>query len=829
MLCAAAPTLTLLMTLPLFAAARPAPTATVAIDAAKPGPRINPRLYGIFLEEINHGVDGGLYAELVRNRGFEDAKPPEGFTLRDGRWLDADGYDAGYHYDTNGLPWWSLVAEGGGKGSMCLDLAQPLNPTNPRSLRLEIEGAGAGRVGIANEGFWGIAAKQGERYNLSFWARTAGGFTGPLAIALESAGGSACTDVATIAGLAPEWRQFKATLTAVKTDPAARLVVAATAPGIVWFDMVSLFPAATFKGRPNGLRADLAQLLADLKPGFVRFPGGCVVEGGTIETAYDWKETTGPIEGREEIWNAWNYRRTHGMGFFEYFQFCEDIGAEPLFVAFAGQSCAYRHWEHVPLDDMGWVIDRYLDAVEYANGPVDSTWGKLRAAAGHPAPFDLKWLEIGNENMGQGYEERYPLIYKPLKEKYPAIQTIACFNQRRAPTEMVDDHFYNAPLWFMSNVGLYDRRDRALPPVYVGEIAVTSGEGGEDKGNVISALAEGAFLMGIERNADVVKMVSYAPLLAHVRGRSGWHGMIYFDSATSYGTASYHLWKLFGLNVPDVTLSTTVDFTPSSVPAIAGAVGLGTWDTAAEFKDLRVEKDGAVLYAADFARGADAWRREGGAWNVVDGAWRQRDPVVGLSYAGDEAWTDYTLSVKARKLGGAEGFLIVFGRTGGSQYWWNLGGWGNREHGIEFNRGPVGPHVRGSIEQDRWYDIQVVLKGSRIRCYLDGALVHDETAPSTERFFALAGRDETRDELILKVINVAGEPVAGTFSVSGAGGLSPWPALTVLRGESLDDNNSLERPRKIVPVTSTLAIPGPEFRYEAPPYSCSIIRIGMRR
>ena len=543
-----------------------ADTVTIDIDAAKPGPEINPRLYGIFLEEINTGVDGGLYAELIRNRGFEDAKAPEGFVLRNDRWDNGRGYVIPYRFEVDkSLPYWSLIKAGGAEGSMSLDLTNSLNPATPRSCRLEIQNA-SGRIGIVNEGYWGIGVKAGEKYLLSFWARGAD-FRGPLSAVLETENGETDTDTVKISKVATQWKKYTATLTAKKTDPHARFALIAGAKGTVWLDMISLFPQKTFKGRANGLRPEIAQMIADLKPGFVRFPGGCVVEGATPENAYDWKQSIGPIEEREEIWNVWDYRRTHGMGFFEYLQFCEDLGAEPMYVGFAGQTCIYRRSTNVPMAEMQPIEDSFLDALQFANGPANSRWGKLRAAAGHRAPFNLKMVEIGNENTGRQYEERYAAIYPLIKTNYPNITALANFPQRNSPTEMVDEHYYNSPRWFINNLHLYDKRDRNSPPVYIAEVAVTSAEGGRDKGNLTSALAEGVFLMGVERNADVVRMVSYAPLLANVHGRTElagapppWHGMIYFDSSRVFGTVSYQLWKLFGENRPSRTVKTDVTF-----------------------------------------------------------------------------------------------------------------------------------------------------------------------------------------------------------------------------------------------------------------------------
>lgn len=278
---------------------------------------------------------------------------------------------------------------------------------------------------MANEGFWGIGVSSGEAYHLTLYARAAAGLAGSLTVTLEGEAGKPCSDAVRLEGLTAEWKRFTARLEGTRDEAKARLVIAAGAKGRMWLDFVSLFPAKTFRDRPNGLRPDLAQMLADLKPGFVRFPGGCVVEGGNIETAYNWKLTVGPVEERPERWNAWNYRRTHGMGLQEYLQFCEDLGAEPLWVGFAGQSCLYRLADHVPMEEMDWVRQSYFDIIEYANGPASSTWGKRRADAGHPAPFGLNLIEIGNENGMRQYEDRYKFIHPALKAKHPDLTYIA--------------------------------------------------------------------------------------------------------------------------------------------------------------------------------------------------------------------------------------------------------------------------------------------------------------------------------------------------------------------------------------------------------------------
>lgn len=808
-------------------------SATIHVDASDVGPRVNPRMYGVFLEEIGHGVDGGLYAELVRNRAFEDGRAPEGYELRDGKWVDAKGFDSGYDqygYEVDGLPFWSLVKTGTAQGSMTLDKTGGVSKASSYCLRLEAETLGDGRLGVANEGFFGIGAVEGKQFSLSLFAKADAAFHGPLKVRLESPDGMACSDEAVIPLDGVQWRQYHATLTGTRADRHARLVITLAAPGAASLEMVSLFPAETWRGRKNGLRPDIAEMIAALKPGFVRFPGGCVVEAGTVETAYNWKWTVGPLVDRQEKWGPWHYRRTQGMGLYEYLQFCEDLGAEPLYVGFAGQTCIFRERENVPMEEMGWVRDNFLDVVEYANGAADSKWGKLRADAGHAAPFNLHYVEIGNENEGVEYTKRFKLIHDAMSQSYPELTYLADTSYRhRIPTDsydIADQHFYNSPSWFMSRYDMYDKRDRQLPPLYLGEVAVTSAQGGPIRGNLLAALAEGVFLMGCERNADAVQMVSYAPLLAHVDGRSwNWHAMIYHDSTRVFGTASYYLWQLFSQHRPDVMLKTDATYEPSEKLAISGQVGVGTWDATAEFKDVRVERDGKVLYESDFSKDSAGWEAAQGRWRVVDGAYRQSRRGQGFTYFGDEAWADYTLTLKARKLSGGEGFLITFGRKGGDRFWWNLGGWGNSQHAIEHNQTPVGRPHRGTIETDRWYDIKIEVAGAAIRCYLDGELVHEAQAESLDKFVASAGRDEASGEIVVKVINVSPRPVATTIDLAGVDDVKQDITTTVLTSDSFEANNSFDAPRFVAPAQSTASVAGRSFHFEFSPRSLTILRL----
>ena len=438
-------------------------TATLTVEVDRPGVKISPTLYGVFFEEVNMAGDGGLYAELVRNRSFEDPDKPD-------------------H--------WTLVTDASAKGEMAIETRRPMNARNPHSLRVAFGSGGEGRVGVANNGYFGIALKKDAVYELSLAARVAEDLLGPLSVTLEDSKGQQVYASAQIDGLTCDWKTFRCSLTSNATDPKARLVIAIAKPGVVWLDMVSLFPKTSWMKRPHGLRPDLAEMLAGLRPSFLRFPGGCWVEGETLQHAMRWKDTIGDLSQRRTQWCLWQYHSTNGLGYHEYLELCESLGAEPLFVV----NCGMSHKENVPMDKMAeWVQDA-LDAIEYANGSADSRWGAMRVKAGHPQPFNLKYLEIGNENGGKAYHERYALFYDAIKAKYPQMHLVADLwegsSPSNRPVEIVDEHYYSNPGFFIANARKYDGYNRKGPKIYVGEYAVTEGCG---QGNLLAAVGEAAF------------------------------------------------------------------------------------------------------------------------------------------------------------------------------------------------------------------------------------------------------------------------------------------------------------------------------------------------
>jgi alpha-L-arabinofuranosidase len=772
------------------------PKARIEVDAGAPGVKSSPMLWGIFFEEINHAGDGGLYAELVRNGSFEDAASPEA---------------------------WSAA----GDAKISVEREDLLNAAQKRCLRIEAAGAGAG---AENPGYWGIAAKEGAKYRLSLYARGPGA---ALIVRILSSGGDTIAESA-IEGAGPEWKRLEATLVARKTDPGARLAILLAAPGSVRIDCVSLFPAETWKGRENGLRPDLAQMLDDLAPAFVRFPGGCFVEGNRLANGTRWKTTIGPVPERPGHLNAiWAYRSTNGLGYHEYLQMCEDLRSEPLFVI----NCGMAHEDVVPMKDLDeWVGDA-LDAIEYANGPVTSPWGAGRARNGHPAPFGLEYLEIGNENGGPAYEERYARFHAAVKARHPDVRIIANVPVKSAPFDILDEHFYSSPDWFASQAGRYDRYDRSGPKIYVGEYACTQDCG---KGNLKAALGEAAFMAGMERNSDIVVMASYAPLFVNANDRRWNPDAIVFDSSRVHGTPSYHVQKLFSRNRVDAVLPVKVDVEKETagrrkVEGKPGAIGLGTWVTQAEYREVKVTRGGATLFSEDFAGGSGRWKVFKGDWKADGGRYCQKANADDCrSTAGDPTWNDYTLSLKARKLGGAEGFLVMFRvRDDRNWYWWNIGGWGNARHAIEKCSGGgksiAGDPVNGGVETGRWYDVRIELDGPRIRCFLDGKLIHDVEEGVAQTLFASAGWAGAGKELVLKVVNYQEAAQEAQIAIRAGGrpaeGIAAEGKAIVITSGSPTDENTLENPLKVAPVERKAPGLRESFAFIFEPWSLTILRI----
>jgi alpha-L-arabinofuranosidase len=537
-----------------LAFAAPARAVTIEIQADQSGAKINPAMWGIFFEDINFGADGGLYAEMVKNRAFEFPDAMMG---------------------------WTKLCPSKARGELSIRDEQPFNAANAHYLHIESEGKDL--FGVANEGFRGMGVKSGEAYNFSAQIRTVAGAP-KLRVELYGADG-ALLDSVRLNNFSNDWQKITAVLHPKDTDAKAKLYVLVDGKGAVDVDMVSLFPAKTWKNRPGGLRADMVQMLADLHPGFMRFPGGCIVEGSELSKRYQWKKTIGPVDERPLLINRWNYEFLHrptpdyfqsfGLGFYEFFQLCEDIGTEPLPILNCGMACQFNSGELCPIEELQPYIQDALDLIEFANGPTNSEWGAKRAALGHPEPFHLKMLGVGNEQWGQQYIDRYTKFATAIKAKYPEIQLISAAGPdpgdsrfkfawsklRALHADIIDEHCYAKPEWFYANTHRYDTYDRSGPKVFMGEYAAQSDYtvSVKNRNTLECALAEAAYLTGLERNADVVRMASYAPIFANTEAWQWTPDLIWVDSLNLYGTPNYYVQQLFSRNRGDVVLPVKLD------------------------------------------------------------------------------------------------------------------------------------------------------------------------------------------------------------------------------------------------------------------------------
>ena len=528
-----------------------AQTHNMTVDVANPAATIQPTMYGVFFEDINFGADGGLYAELVKNRSFEFPQPFVGWT-----------------------PF----------GDVTVMDENPAFDRNPHYVHVVNDGRLL-RAGLDNDGYRGIGIKNGKEYRFSVYARTSD--SRPVKIAVElinSAGDNPVKGELTVTG--NKWEKYTLILKANYTDAHSRLRVLLPDKGTsVDMDHISLFPVDTWKNRENGLRADLAQAIYDLNPGVFRFPGGCIIEGNSLATRYQWKNSVGPVENRPLNENRWNYTFKHrafpdyfqslGLGFFEYFLFSEDIGAEPLPVVSCGLSCQYESNEVVPLDELEPYIQDALDLIEFANGDTTTVWGKVRAQMGHPEPFNLKMIGVGNEQWNKVYVERLEMFTKAIREKYPDIKIVGSSGpeadgekfdylwpeMKRVGVDLVDEHYYKEPNWFLANAGRYDSYDRKGPKVFAGEYA-SHDHSANKHNNWRAALSEAAFMTGLERNADVVLMATYAPLLAHFDAWQWNPDMIWFDNMQLMRTPSYYVQQMYGMNAGTDVLPLLMDGKP---------------------------------------------------------------------------------------------------------------------------------------------------------------------------------------------------------------------------------------------------------------------------
>lgn len=788
----------------------------INVDAANPGIKVSPNLYGIFFEDINHAADGGLYAELISNRSFEDSD--------------------------KAIPTWRTSASNGASITSQLVSKALLNNAQGKALQITVKADKTATASLINEGFWGINAVQGRTYKLSLFAK--GNYKGGLKARLISADGKTVYAETTVdAAIGKKWNKYTAELTANANDPKAQFELVFDGKGTVTLDVVSLFPP-TFMNRPNGLRPDLAQLLYNIRPKFVRFPGGCYVEGQeSPENAFHWEKTIGPIEQRPGHKNVnWRYRTSDGMGFDEYLQLAEDLNAKPLYVVNVG----LWHGGMTPVDSIQPWIDECMNALEYANGPVTSKYGALRAKNGHPEPYNIEYLEIGNENnqpdpalQSDHYYERFKKFKDAVLAKYPNMHLIGNVVawgddnptwDSKESVELLDEHYYRNPAWFAENFNKYDTYNRKGSEIYVGEYAVTQGFG--NMGSLDAALGEAVYMMGIENNSDIVTMASYAPIFANLNDRMWAPDMIQFTSDKVFGTPSYYVQNLMannvGTRVLKVNQTNPYKYGDVQVKPAVCRVGMGTWGTQVSFEDKGyTDANGNALPMTLQELPTDVR----GTWKVDGNIIKQTsngESCIRLN-PGEITSEGYIYKVRARKDAGNEGFLLIFNYVDDKNYCWlNLGGWNNTQHGIEQivdgAKGQVAT-VSGNIETGRWYDIELKVKGDSIFASLDGKEIFATKlrANTLPGVFSTATLDENTGEVILKVANTSSENTTAEICLQGK--TISNAKLIRLSAKNGKEENTIDNPTNVYPTETFVTTSTDGAVVEIPANSLNIFRL----
>lgn len=815
------------------------PEATIRIDLARRGADIPASMYGIFFEEINHAGDGGLYAELIQNRGFEDSSVPEGYTVKGDRIFppaDRTNHltgarphpDLSFRWNPDPIPAWRFEQLEGSGASAELTREYPLNEASPTALKVTLPEKG--RIALSNCGFWGMNIEKGKGYYLRMNTSNGNRFEGRAILKLVAEDGTELCNRPLAIDPDRTWCEYTGQLTATGSDPHARFVIELEGTGTLLLDYVSLFPE-TFRNRINGLRKDIAQTLEALHPAFVRWPGGCIVEGIDLSNRIEWKKTIGDPKNRPGIYDTWGYRATMGFGYHEFLQFCEDIGAAGMFVCNAGIGCQGRVGDACREEDLDAFIQDALDAIDYALGDGTTEWSRKRVENGHPEPFPLQYVEIGNENWGPVYEKRYDRFYRAIKAKYPRLTLISTLGlggqHRHERVDMIDPHWYVAPEFFLSSSRLFDQQERGGYAVYVGEYAVNQQVGG---GNLLGALAEAAFLSGMERNSDLVKMASYAPLLENVNDRVWPTNLIWFDSHRVMGRSSYHVQKMYAENRPDYNTATEFE-QPRSGVQVSGRIGLGGWNTDNEYRELKVTLPDGQVIEADMERG---WTPKGGTWSAADGTLSQEGPRVMRWSIWDspEEFSDCSISVKARKKSGDEGFILYFGMQGETGYVLNIGGWGNQTTAFQRMVGADMPQIPNNIAQQietgRWYDIRIDIHGDSFTYSLDGKRMLEARIEQSWQY-VVSGYDETTGEEVIKFVNATEKPFTAGIELAGAESVGRTGKAIVLTSGDPSDENSLDNPEKVVPEERVYKGFSERFTYTFDPWSFTVLRIKVQK
>lgn len=805
-------------------------------------------LYGIFFEDINHAADGGLYAEMVRNRSFEFCE------------VDNDSYTP--------LTAWELVGRDGGEPVGGVEAVYPLNVNNTHYLRLS-NGAYhllecKGTVAAINRGYnTGLPFRAGKEYKFSMFARRDINFKAPVEVRLESEDGEKCYGKADIFVNSAEWKKYTSVILCDTEDFSGRLALVIHGVGSVCMDMVSLFPKDTYMGRENGLRPDIAEFLADLKPKFMRFPGGCLTHDGALDekarnAMYRWKNSIGPLEERASKKDNWGYNQTYGFGYYEFFCYCEDIGTKAMPVL-PGAFNPHRQWV-VPMEEMQPWIDEALELIEFANGDKDSKWGRVRAEMGHPEPFGIEYIAIGNEEVDEDFFERYPLFHKAIAEKYPEIKILNTAgpapsgkgfdlgweSARKWNSYAVDEHYYVAPDWMIQNYERYfsDFYDPKGPKVFLGEYASRNN-------TFYNALCEAAYMTSFELNADKVALTCYAPLLCNADYVNWRPNLIWYNNHQIFGIPSYYVQKMYSVNQGDVTLPVSVEVTPEDdhiePDRISGGFAFSAGRGDISFKDIKIN---GKTPAADSIEVLE------GDWSYSDGKLSRaseeadtkeneehhfrRRPMPGIVISGDHESFEFEckLNFKEKEFEWnghkmRHGTSISFCHSDGARFTWHLGirngtlsmlsvfkrGYDDRIASADFE-----------FENGKEYELKIVRNGDHMICTANGTVVHDimyQPKPA-RRIYVSSTLDESAGEVIVKAVNVRPTPVKMEINVDGVSEGAKTVKLETLTANSLEDTNTFEEPEKVATEYSEFSVDSVPFTYEFPAYSVNLFRIPLK-
>lgn len=853
---------------------------TLDINAASEVYDISDLLFGIFFEDINFAADGGLYAEKIVNRSFEFTDIAQDDELYG--WAAVNGADL----------------------SVTENAEDKLNENNPNYL--VVDNRSGIPAGAANRGFLdGIAVEAGEKYDVSFYAKGLDGYSGKVYVKILC--GDKILGEGKIDSISSEWRKYELSLFSSETAFSGVTVAVLTDNGSAAFDMISMFPENTFKNRKNGMRKDLGEMLEALEPKFLRFPGGCIIEGYDAETAYNWKDSIGtgsngePLEfngaygdvaARKQGTNLWTNIAatddpypsfmTYGLGFYEYFQLAEDLGAVGVPVINCGLYCQMRG--RGPVDMYTPEFEQYLqdmlDLVEFCRGSADTKWGKVRASLGHEEPFELKYICIGNENEGEVYFERYqafletfnaakaenPELYEGIELIYSSGAFDATHGANYLPSyeyakEQIgsgeaadfagatDQHYYNEPEWFLRNADYYDADnysrdvDGMTDSIYGGGLDVFLGEYAARSNTLRAALAEAAYMTGLERNGDIVRMAAYAPLFGNLTATHWSPDLIWFNNHQVTGSISYYVQKIFSTNTGTKLLDSRLGGAAVEQKPLSGRVGVGAWYTTAAFDNVLVTDNstGKTLYKDGFSINNFAWnwnKANAGEFTVEDGRLINDATAMpysntgSVAYTGYDEWSDYTFTVDATKINGYEGFIIPFAVKDRDNCWfWNIGGWDNTvsclqqiENGIKSGQviGTVKPFT---AEEGKTYQLKVVISGTQVKCYIDGELYvdYDTGSKAEAEAYHVVSTDESGD-VIVKIVNVTDSSKTLAVNVTGAQ-IGTKADVSQVAGDSLSNDNILGQPEDCKIEEFEISGVGRHFNYTVPAYSVTVIRL----